>query len=187
MARLRPEKSFLVQDMALSIARGLPVCGREARRAAIYCAFEGGRGFRKRQLAYARYHGLEADADVPMVVLTKRADLFGDEDFDPVMRRNREMARGLSYPLGLTVLDTGAPQPWGERKRLGRRVQDPRQGAQDRRAVRVRRDRRPPQAGGRRQASRPYLTGDFESTVDVDWAEGYADTHGRRGAGRGNH
>ena len=176
-------KSFLVQDMALSIARGLPVYGRETQRAGvIYCAFEGGRGFRKRQLAYAMHHCLGPDDDVPMVVLTKRADLFGDEDFDPLCVEIGEMARGLSQPLGLTVLDTWSAATPGANENASEDVSKTRAKVVkivERFGCAVIVVHHKPAAGGKPRGH-TSLTGDFESTIDVDWAEGYADMRNRR-------
>lgn len=176
-------KSFLSQDIALSIARGLPAFGRAVRRAGvIYCAWEGGRGFRKRQLAYALHHRLGPEDDVPMIVLTKRADLFGDADFDPLCLEIDEMARKLSAPLGLIVFDTWSAMTPGANENASEDVSKTRARvvqAIDRFGCANLTIHHKP-AGGGKPRGHTSLVGDFESTIDVDWAEGVVDMHSRR-------
>jgi hypothetical protein len=176
-------KSFISQDLALSIARGLPVFGRTARRAGVvYCAFEGGRGFRKRQLAYAIHHRLGPEDDVPMIVLTKRADLFGDADFDPLCLEIDEMARRLSAPLGLIVFDTWSAMTPGANENASEDVSKTRARV----VLAIERfgcanltiHHKP--AGGGKPRGHSSLVGDFETTIDVDWAEGGPDLHNRK-------
>lgn len=78
-------KSFLTHDLAMTLARGGDdtgrYCGRKVRRGGvIYCAAEGGVGFvDKRFPGYAKGKQTSLDTELPFICLTKKFDLFGDE------------------------------------------------------------------------------------------------------------
>lgn len=104
-------KSFAATDMSLSIARGIPYEGRRVKQAGvIYAAWEGGKGFPNRVEGYRQWHGLEVDENIPFVMLTRNADLFGDEE---VMKKIQveidhwaKVFMDGGTPLGLIVFDT---------------------------------------------------------------------------------
>lgn len=176
-------KTFVAYDLAMCVARGLPFFGKRSRRAGvIYCAFEGGRGFGKRQLAYALDKGITADVDMPIEVLTHRADLFGDRDFDPLCVEMTELQRRLSWPLGLIVIDTFAACTPGADENSFKDISKVRQrfmALTERFHSTVLVVHHKPAAGGKPRGH-GSLTGDFETTIDVDWVENGGDEKGRR-------
>lgn len=104
-------KSFVATDMSLSIARGIPYEGRRVQQAGvIFCAFEGGRGFPNRVEGYRQWHGLEVTDGIPFVMLTRSADLFGDEETMKKIQIEIEhwakIFLEMGIPLGLVVFDT---------------------------------------------------------------------------------
>ena len=101
-------KSFIAQDMGLSIARGVPYEGRRVRRmGVIYCACEGGKGFVNRAEGYRLLHNLSVNDGTPFTMLTRPFDLFADTDGITRLRAEIEhWASTFSVPLGLIVLDT---------------------------------------------------------------------------------
>ena len=61
-------KTFVVLDMACSIARGEPWRGLKVKRGrVVYIVAEGAGGFRQRSKAYARHHSIELDA-LPLTI-----------------------------------------------------------------------------------------------------------------------
>ena len=101
-------KSFIATDMALHVSRGKTYEGRRVRQSGvIYCACEGGKGFVNRVFGHAQYHGFDMNDGTPFVMLTRRFDLFGDDDGLVRLRAEIEhWASTFSFPLGLVVLDT---------------------------------------------------------------------------------
>lgn len=104
-------KSFWTLDMALAVARGTSFFGHKVQQAGvIYCAFEGGKGFANRVNAYRYGHDLQ-DEDVPFVILTKDADLFGSpETVDALIAEIQHWQQTfhdeLGQDVGLIVFDT---------------------------------------------------------------------------------
>lgn len=177
-------KSFSTQHLAFCVARGLPFFGHRVRRAGvIYCAFEGGKGFRRRQLAYAQEHGLTADSDIPMTVLTRRADLFSnDVDFDALCLEVDHYGSVLSQELGLIVLDTWSAATPGVDENAAKDVSKVRQRIMkivDRfRCAVVVVHHKP--ASSDKPRGHTSLSADFETTIDVDWDGDARDDKGRR-------
>lgn len=166
-------KSFETQNLAMHIARGIDFQGRRTKKAGVvYCAFEGGKGFKGRQIAYANHHGMTPDDDVDMVVLTRRADLFGnDEDINALIEEIRHWKSVFTTELGLVVLDTWSAATPGADENAGKDVSRVKE-----RVMRIVSDlgcavivvHHKPAAGGRPRGH-GSLTGDFETTIDIDW------------------
>jgi hypothetical protein len=166
-------KSFETQNMALHIARGLEFHGRRVKQSGVvYCAFEGGKGFLNRQHAYALHHSLGADAPIDMVVLTKRADLFSDDvDTDALIVEIKHHGSNFRNPLGLVVLDTYSAATPGANENASEDVSKVKA-----RVMRIVEQcqctvivvHHKPASGGRPRGH-GSLTGDFETTIDVDW------------------
>jgi hypothetical protein len=73
-------KSFVVLDMAMSLARGLPWRGKRCAQARVaYIAAEGAGGFRKRVAAYAQHHDVDLTG-APVVVLNAAPNLMDPKD-----------------------------------------------------------------------------------------------------------
>lgn len=166
-------KSFETQNLAMHVARGIDFNGRRTKKAGVvYCAFEGGKGFDSRQRAYAQHHGLGPDDDVDMVVLTRRADLFSDDvDINDLIAEIQHWAGTFTTDLGLVVLDTWSAATPGADENAGKDVSKVRQ-----RVMRIVSElntavivvhHKP--AGGGRPRGHGSLTGDFETTIDIDW------------------
>ncbi|PZR88372.1 MAG: hypothetical protein DI537_23835 [Stutzerimonas stutzeri] len=166
-------KSFETQNLAMHIARGIDFQGHRTKKAGVvYCAFEGGKGFKGRQLAYAKHHEIGEDDDVDMVVLTRRADLFAnDEDITALIEEIRHWAGVFSTPLGLVVLDTWSAATPGADENAGKDVSRVKE-----RVMRIVNElntavivvHHKPASGGRPRGH-GSLTGDFETTIDIDW------------------
>lgn len=166
-------KSFETQNLAMHIARGIDFQGRRTKKAGVvYCAFEGGKGFKGRQLAYANHHEIGPDEDVDMVVLTRRADLFGSEtDIVELIEEIRHWAGTFSTELGLVVLDTWSAATPGADENAGKDVSRVKE-----RVMRIVNElntavivvHHKPASGGRPRGH-GSLTGDFETTIDIDW------------------
>lgn len=166
-------KSFETQNLAMHIARGIDFQGRRTKKAGVvYCAFEGGKGFKGRQLAYANHHQISPEDDVDMVVLTRRADLFGnDEDINALIEEIRHWKGVFTSELGLVVLDTWSAATPGADENAGKDVSRVKE-----RVMRIVSElgcavivvHHKPAAGGRPRGH-GSLTGDFETTIDIDW------------------
>lgn len=166
-------KSFETQNIAMHIARGIDFNGHRTKKAGVvYCAFEGGKGFRGRQLAYANHHAMKPDDDVDMVVLTRRADLFAnDEDINALIEEIRHWSDTFTTPLGLVVLDTWSAATPGADENAGKDVSRVKE-----RVMRIVSElntavivvHHKPTSGGRPRGH-GSLTGDFETTIDIDW------------------
>ncbi|GGC90519.1 AAA family ATPase [Chelatococcus reniformis] len=166
-------KSYGVQTLSLCIARGIPFHGHKVAQAGVvYCAFEGGKGFMARQRAYALHHQLGADEPIDMVVLTRRADLFTtDEDTELLIKEIEHWASTFCHPLGLVVLDTFSAATPGANENAGEdvsRVKGRVMRIIERCGCAVVVVHHKP-AGGGRPRGHGSLTGDFETTIDIDW------------------
>jgi hypothetical protein len=181
-------KSFETQNLAMHIARGIDFQGRRTKKAGVvYCAFEGGKGFKGRQLAYASHHEMKPDDDVDMVVLTRRADLFAnDTDITDLIEEIRHWAGTFSTDLGLVVLDTWSAATPGADENAGKDVSRVKE-----RVMRIVTElntavivvHHKPASGGRPRGH-GSLTGDFETTIDIDWV---TESGTRQDAPRGPH
>jgi hypothetical protein len=72
-------KSFWYFDLLLHVALGWKYRGKRVQQGAIvYCAFEGGEGFKARAEAFRRKHRISPDQDVPLFLMPMRLDLIKD-------------------------------------------------------------------------------------------------------------
>src|SRR5262249_52668482 len=72
-------KSFWTLDLMLHVARGWEYRDRRVRQGTVvYCAFEGGHGYKKRIEAQRRHYKIKDDADVPLFVMSGKASLVKD-------------------------------------------------------------------------------------------------------------
>jgi hypothetical protein len=73
-------KSFWLLDLMLHVSMGWMYRDRAVRQGTvIYCAFEGGHGFKARIEAMRRHYQIADDVDVPLYVMPGQADLITDE------------------------------------------------------------------------------------------------------------
>lgn len=100
-------KSFETFNLAMHIARGVDYRGHRTKQGlVIYCAMEGGKGFRDRMRGYRAQHGLDLK-DIPFEVLTRRADLFSNEvDMKELIAEIQAIAAEHTHELALVVIDT---------------------------------------------------------------------------------
>lgn len=102
-------KSFLMIDLAMSIARGEPWFGRPVKRGGvIYQAGEGASGLRRRRLpAYRQENGLSLQEDIPFVLLPAKVNLWdGEADTDALIQEIEHWRGTFDVPLRLIVIDT---------------------------------------------------------------------------------
>jgi len=99
-------KTFWVTDLALHVAAGREWNGRRVEGGpVIYCALEGGIGFRNRVSAWRTETGLE-DADIPFAAISASVNLLDPEADTPrLVRTLRKVAETYGKPL-LIVFDT---------------------------------------------------------------------------------
>jgi hypothetical protein len=96
-------KSFWLLDLFVHVAMGWPYRDHAVRQGAvIYCAFEGGHGYKGRIEAIRRHYGIANDMDVPLYVMPGQVDLIADE---------KALVEEFRYQLGtvvpaVVVLDT---------------------------------------------------------------------------------
>jgi AAA domain len=70
-------KSFVTHDMMLHIAMGWEYRDRSVRQGAVvYCAFEGGHGYKKRCEALRRHYQIDDDTFVPLYTMPGHANLI---------------------------------------------------------------------------------------------------------------
>lgn len=73
-------KSFIMLDMCIAIARGIPWRGlRTTQGRVVYLVAEGAAGFRNRLIAYARFHKIDL-ADIPLDIIDATPNLLLKED-----------------------------------------------------------------------------------------------------------
>lgn len=102
-------KSFFTQELSMSVSRGIPFFGRKSRPGlVIYCAAEAGVGFANlRMPAYGQHHALPMDERLPFVCLTRKFDLFGNEDeVKALIAEILHYAGSFDVPLEAVVIDT---------------------------------------------------------------------------------
>jgi hypothetical protein len=96
-------KSFMVLDMMLHVAKGWEYHDRAVQQGAVvYCAFEGGHGYKKRIEALRRHYELEPNDQVPIFVMPGQTNLVSD---------HRLLVKEIKAQLGdvapiVVVLDT---------------------------------------------------------------------------------
>jgi len=72
-------KSFWVLDLMLHVSMGWEYRDRYVQQGAVvYCAFEGGHGYKKRIEALRRHYMIPDDADVPLHIMPGQANLIKD-------------------------------------------------------------------------------------------------------------
>ncbi|HEV2562356.1 MAG TPA: AAA family ATPase [Rhizomicrobium sp.] len=99
-------KSFWTFDALMHVALGLKYRGRRVRQGpVVYCAFEGGDGFKKRMVAFGQHKLFKSETQVPFYLLPIRVDLIADHGvlIDELSGQMRE--RGHTAPAAI-VLDT---------------------------------------------------------------------------------
>jgi len=101
--RQKTFKSFWLLDLFVHVAMGWPYRDHTVRQGpVIYCAFEGGHGYKGRIEAIRRHYGISDDVDVPLFVMPGQVDLIADE---------KALVEEFRYQLGpvvpsVVVLDT---------------------------------------------------------------------------------
>lgn len=97
-------KSFIMLDMCIAIARGLPWRGlRTTKGRVVYLVAEGAAGFRNRLIAYALHHNLKLE-DIPLDIIDTTPNLLLKEDALDVCKSI--IASGIRPSL--VVIDTFA-------------------------------------------------------------------------------
>lgn len=96
-------KSFIMIDIAMAIARGVPWRGMKVRQGrVVYIAAEGGGGFRNRLLAYAQQHQIKLE-DIPFGVIHAAPNFLEKGDAKAVA-----VAIKAGGPVALIIVDTYA-------------------------------------------------------------------------------
>ena len=96
-------KSFWLLDLLVHVAMNWPYRDHAVRQGAVvYCAFEGGHGYKGRIEAIRRHYNIADDVDVPLYVMPGQVDLIADE---------KTLVDEFRYQLGgvvpaVVVLDT---------------------------------------------------------------------------------
>jgi hypothetical protein len=77
--RQKTFKSFWLLDLFVHVAMGWPYRDHAVRQGlVIYCAFEGGHGYKGRIEAIRRHYGIGDEVDVPLYVMPGQVDLIKD-------------------------------------------------------------------------------------------------------------
>jgi hypothetical protein len=100
-------KTFWITDLALHVAAGMPWCDRRVEQGGVvYCALEGGVGFRNRVSAWRGFHGLE-DARIPFVAIPTGLNLLDpDADTPRLIEAIKAASEHMGQPVKLVVIDT---------------------------------------------------------------------------------
>jgi hypothetical protein len=100
-------KTFFATDMALHVAAGFPWNERRVEQGAVvYCALEGGIGFRNRVYAWKLNHGLD-DKTIPFASIPSSINLLHpDADTPKLISSVNFAAKRLEMPVKLIVVDT---------------------------------------------------------------------------------
>lgn len=95
-------KSFLSLDLSCSVASGINWLGKKVTKGStLYVAAEGGRGYRKRVVAWKTAR-MVAGISIPVSFVLEPANLHGTEDVEHILRA----ADTLHEPPSLVVFDT---------------------------------------------------------------------------------
>ena len=74
-------KSFVILDAMAHVAMGWEYRDRAVQQGTvIYCAFEGGHGYRKRIEALRRHYEMDDEEEVPLLIMPGQASLIADHD-----------------------------------------------------------------------------------------------------------
>lgn len=100
-------KTFWTTDLALHIAAGRSFDGlRVEQRGVVYCALEGGLGFRNRVSAWKLSQGLD-DAQLPFAAIESQINLLdGEADVDRLISTVQAAAKAAGIDIGLIIIDT---------------------------------------------------------------------------------
>ena len=100
-------KTFWTTDLALSVAAALTWNGRRVEQGGvIYCALEGGYGFRNRVAAWRREHGLEGE-NIPFAAISFQVNLLDpNADTGALIATIKAAAEKMVVPVKLVVIDT---------------------------------------------------------------------------------
>jgi GTPase SAR1 family protein len=117
-------KSFLVLDLALSVAQGIQWFGRRTMQGGvIYQAGEGATGIKKRIRAYREEYNLTTKDDLPFVLLPSRVDLYNSDDHtEALIDEINQWKKRFKVPLELIVIDTWATATPGANENDGKDV-----------------------------------------------------------------
>jgi hypothetical protein len=97
-------KSFLVIDIAMSLATGRPFAGIEVKRTPVlYIVTEGSSGLPKRTKAWQVHH-TTADGDI--VVVAGRVDLYSEAGCKALGSFIRALEKATGFDFGLIIIDT---------------------------------------------------------------------------------
>lgn len=97
-------KTFVAEDMAMSIARAFPWMGCKTEGGAVlYVSADGPMG--NRVTAYLKHHGLDG-ASIPFAVIEDGPDLHGNRDAKAIIGAAHELAKQTGQAVGLIVFDT---------------------------------------------------------------------------------
>ena len=100
-------KTFFATDLALHVAAGFPWNERRVEQGGVvYCALEGGIGFRNRVFAWKTAHGLD-DKQIPFAAIPASINLLHpDADTPKLIHAVNFAAQQLEIPVKLIVVDT---------------------------------------------------------------------------------
>lgn len=99
-------KSFVVLDMALRIAFGLPWHDLTTKQIGVlYIAGEGARGLGKRIKGWRKEHGLEG-ADAPFLLLPVAVQLLDPKEVEKLRRTIVAAIERAGFHIGLVIVDT---------------------------------------------------------------------------------
>jgi hypothetical protein len=165
-------KSFLVTDLGMAIARGVPWMGYKTRKGlVIYQTGEGGVGFRGRLRAYRQHCQIEGD--FPFVYLPARINLFSDEKvIDQLIEEIKAWSAFYDMPPEFIAIDTFNAASGGANENANQDVA--RVFDRCRKLVEIGAHvavvHHTPASGGRPRGH-SSLTGDVETTVAVEETE----------------
>lgn len=115
-------KTFLLLDLAASVAKGAPFFNRATRRGIVlYQAAEGGRGVEKRLQAYMQNKGLPDGT--PFVLMPRRLNLFQDDRTPAnIIEAARQWEAYYDLPVEVVIIDTFAAASTGLNENDGSQV-----------------------------------------------------------------
>lgn len=103
-------KTFLVLDVAMHVALGIPWRGREVDQGAVvYCALEGVSGIRNRVAAWMRFHRRHSQdrREIPFAAVPSVINLLNsDADVEGLIETILAASANLGRPVRLVVIDT---------------------------------------------------------------------------------
>jgi hypothetical protein len=107
-------KSFVMIDLAMALARGVPWFGRKVRQCpVVYVCAEGAGGFGKRLKAYAMQQGLDLK-DVPIWVIEAAPNLLKGDDIKSLVDAIRPLNPAIVIMDTLARMTAGANENAGE-------------------------------------------------------------------------